>query len=485
MLRFFPIVLLASAALAQSDVPQKLIARAESSTAMIDDLRELCDTIGGRATGSPACERATGWGAAKFRAAGVTNVRLEPYTIPRTWLPGTISVEATAPARFTIRAAAAPTSPSTAAPIEAPLIDVGDGSAEAFAKAAARLKGAIVLVHSGEMKTLDDLFAEYMRSPGISAAAKKYGAAAVLLESSRPRGLLYRHPILLGTGLAPVPNAVISREHAGRLARLAERGPVRVRFAMSNRIGGPYRAANVVAEIPGTDKANEIVVLGAHLDSWELGTGAEDNGVNAAAVIDAARAFVQLGVHPRRTVRFVLFTGEEQGMLGSAAYVAQHQAEMGNHAMMLTFDTGSGHTTGFFLNGREELRNPLDAILRAAGVTGASEHVADAIDGTDNFDFLLSGVPNLVANQDAAPYLPDYHAESDTFERVNVKEAQRNNALAEVLVCGFADAPDRPAPRQSREEVEKLIRDTKLEEQMRVFDQWDDFASGRRGWPKH
>ncbi|HTP89731.1 MAG TPA: hypothetical protein VMJ34_22445, partial [Bryobacteraceae bacterium] len=198
MLRFFPIVLLASAALAQSDVPQKLIARAESSTAMIDDLRELCDTIGGRATGSPACERATGWGAAKFRAAGVTNVRLEPYTISRTWLPGTISVEATAPAPFTIRAAAAPTSPSTAAPIEAPLVDVGDGSAEAFAKAG-RLKGAIVLVHSSEMRTLDDLFAEYMRSPGISAAAKKYGAAAVLLESSRPRGLLYRHPILLGT----------------------------------------------------------------------------------------------------------------------------------------------------------------------------------------------------------------------------------------------------------------------------------------------
>jgi carboxypeptidase Q len=465
-------------------MPAKLVARAQSGSAMTDDLRELCDTIGGRPTGSPACDRAVAWGAAKFRAAGLAHVAVERYNIPRSWLPGTIAAEAVAPAQFTIRAAAAPMSPSTTGAIEARIVDVGEGTPEAFAKVAGRLKGAIILVRSNEMKTLDDLFAEYMRNPGINAAAKRYGAVAVLLESSRLRGLLYRHPVSLGTGLAPVPTAVVSREHAERLARLAERGDVRVRFSMANRIGGPYRAANVVAEIPGTDKVHEIVAIGAHLDSWDLGTGAEDNGVNAAMVIDMARAFRQLGPRPRRTVRFILFTGEEQGMLGSAAYVEKHKGEMDNHVAFITFDTGSGHTSGFFLNGREELRKPIDAILDAAGVEGASEHTADGIDGTDNFDFLISGVPNLVALQDAAPYLQDYHAESDTLERVNAKEARRNEAIAAALMWGLANAPDRLATRQSRAEIEKTVHDTKLDEQMKLFEQWDDFAAGRRGSPR-
>jgi hypothetical protein len=167
MFRFFPTLLVCWSLFGQSDAPAKLVTRAESESAMLTDLRELCDTIGGRATGSRACERAVSWGAAKFKAAGLTHVTIEPYTIPHTWLPGTISVEAVAPAQFPIRAAAAPVSPSTAGAIEAPVIDVGDGAPEAFAKAAGRLKGAVVLVHSSEMKTLDDLFAEYLRNPGV------------------------------------------------------------------------------------------------------------------------------------------------------------------------------------------------------------------------------------------------------------------------------------------------------------------------------
>jgi len=484
MFGFFPALFVCWSLFGQSDVPAKLVARAESGSAMLNDLRELCDTIGGRATGSRECERAVAWGAAKFKAAGVTHVTLEPYTIPHIWLPGTISVEAVAPAQFPIRAAAAPVSPSTAGAIEAPVIDVGNGSPEAFAKAAGGLKGAIVLVHSSEMKSLDDLFAEYLRNPGINTAAKRYGVAAVLLESSRPRGLLYRHPVSLGLDLAPVPMAIVSREHAERLARLAERGEVRVRLSIADRISGPYRAANVVAEIPGTDKRNELVVIGAHLDSWDLGTGAQDNGVNAATVIDVARAFVQLGLQPRRTVRFILFTGEEQGMLGSEAYVAQHKAELDNHVAFMTFDVGSGHTSGFYLNGREELRQPVNAILEAAGISGANDHTDEAIDGTDNFDFLISGVPNLVALQDAAPYLPDYHAESDTFDKVNWKEAQRNDAIAAVMMWGLAESADRLATRQSRGEIEKTLHETKIDEQMKLFDQWDDFAAGRRGSPK-
>jgi len=201
-------------------------------------------------------------------------------------------------------------------------------------------------------------------------------------------------------------------------------------------------------------------------------------------VIDVARAFHQLGLKPRRTVRFALFTGEEQGMLGSEAYVERHKAEMDNHVAVAMFDIGSGHTTGFYLNGREEMKKAVNSALDAAGGLNATDQVMDAIDGTDNFDFLLQGVPNLVANQDAAPYLPDYHAESDTFDKVDAKEAKRNDAIAAVLMWGLAEAPDRPARRQSRAEVEKLVKDTKLDEQMKVFEQWDDFVAGKRGIAK-
>lgn len=475
-------VLLAPVLIAQTSTPAKLVSRAETGTAMLDDLRELCDTIGGRPTGSQSCNRAVAWAAQKFRDAGVPKVTVESYTIPHLWLPGTASAEAISPAHFPIRIASAPMSPATKGALEAKVVDVGDGSAEAFAKVGDRARGGMVLVRSSEMKTLDDLFAEYIRNAAITDAAVKYGAVAILLESSRPRGLLYRHPISLSTEYAPLPSAIVSREHAERLARLAEKGEVRVRLNMAPELGGAYTSSNVIAEIPGREKPNEIVLLGAHLDSWDLGTGAEDNGVNAAMVIDAARSFVALGARPRRTVRFALFTGEEQGMLGSQAYVSRHRAELGNHVAAIAYDMGSGHTSGFFLNGREDLRAPVNAALDQAGGLGATEQVIDAIDGTDNFDFMISGVPNLVAVQDAAAYLPDYHAESDTFDRVNAKEARHNEAIASVLVWGLADAPNRPAPRQSRAEVEKLLVDTKMVEQMKTFAQWNDFQAHRRGF---
>jgi Zn-dependent M28 family amino/carboxypeptidase len=201
-------------------------------------------------------------------------------------------------------------------------------------------------------------------------------------------------------------------------------------------------------------------------------------------VIESARAIQALGVKPRRTIRFVLFTGEEQGMWGSAGYVQRHAAEMDKHNAVVVFDMGTGRTSGFFLNGREELRRPLEKAL--AGVAGieAGEHLVDGIDGTDNFDFLLSGVPNLVANQDAAPYLPPYHAESDTVDRVNARELRANTALASSLTWWLAESPERFGRRLTREEVKKLLNETKLDAQMKAFAQWEDFEAGRRGVSK-
>jgi len=450
---------------------------------MLADLRELCDRIGGRPTGSPACERAIDWAAARLKAAGVDSVTTESFSVPVQWAAVSAEARCVAPEDFAIRLAAAPGTVSTSGTIEAAVVNAGEGTAESFAKLGARARGAIALVSNREMKTFDDLFAEYMHDAPLVEAARKAQAAAVLLTSSRPRGLLYRHPMDL-SGMAPVPVAVISREQAARLARLLENSEVRVRLNLTNRTGGPYESRNVVGEIRGRELPDEVVLLGAHLDSWDLGTGAEDNGVNAALVIDVARGIHEIQAKPRRTLRFVLFTGEEQGMWGSAGYVKRHAAELDRHNAAIIFDTGSGRTTGFFLSGREDLRTPLEKALAGIAGLGVGENPADALDGTDNFDFFLSGVPNLVANQDAVPYLPDYHAESDTFDKVNPREAQANAAIASALVWRLADDPERFGRRLARAEVEKLITDTKMDQQMKAFGQWEDWLAGRRGSDK-
>ncbi len=156
---------------------------------------------------------------------------------------------------------------------EARLVDAGDGSPKAFVRLGRAAQGAIVLVSNREMMTFDDLFEEYLRNAPRLEAAQRAQVSALLFQSSRPRGLLYRHPMSLAGELAPVPVAVISREHAARLQRLVEKGEVRVRLGLSNQTGGAYESQNVVAEIRGREKPEEVVLLGAHLDSWELGTG--------------------------------------------------------------------------------------------------------------------------------------------------------------------------------------------------------------------
>ena len=468
---------------ASPDAAARLAGRAVGNTPLIADTRELCDTIGGRPVGSPANARAVAWAVAKFRAAGADAVRTEAFPVPFLWLPGTAELSIVSPERIPLRVVACPAAPSTPGAITAKAVDAGDGTDADFARLGAKAKGAIAVVRSKEMKTVDDLFGEYMRNGVIFDAAKKAGAAAVLLQSTRPRGLLYRHPVGLGRELASLPAAMVSREHAARLLRLAEQGDVAVRLDIVNQTGGAYESQNVVAEIRGSEKPDEVVLLGAHLDSWDLGTGANDNGVNVALLVDVLRGIKELGLKPKRTIRVVAFNAEELGMWGSAEYVHAHAKELGNVAAVVIFDVGSGRTTNFYLNGREDLRKPADAALAAVTSLVGAPHTLEGVDGTDNFDFLLSGVPNYVANQDWAPYLPDYHAESDVFDMVDAREARANVAIASALVWGLANSDGR-APRQSKVEVDRLLKETKLDEQMKAMGQWDDWVAGKRGVSK-
>jgi carboxypeptidase Q len=452
---------------------------------MIENLRKLTDEIGGRVTGSPEMAKAVQWGIAGFRAAGV-DVHTEKYALPVTWKEGATTLRVTAPASAAsarLRAVSEGWGPATSREgIEANVLDIGEGS-EAEMSRAGNLKGAILLAHSEIGSSWPDLFNEYMRPPGIIARAVKEGATAILWMGARERLLLYRHTNALNGEVDKIPQAIVAREDAMRLARLvaANAGKVRVRLSMPNEIGGPAEQENVVGEIRGYEKPDEVVILGAHLDSWELGTGALDNGCNAALVIEAARAIKAMGTLPKRTIRFVLFTGEEQGTIGSYAYVKSHAAELDKIRGVVIFDSASGRTTGFSLGGRTGTEAGLRQILKPLDAWGATQHTSDASFGTDNFDFLLEGVPTFVATQEISDYLANYHAASDTFDKVNQRELKLNTVIAALTAWGIADRTEPIAKRLTRAELDTLIKQTGLDEQMRLLGYWEQWQSGERG----
>ncbi|HKN73950.1 MAG TPA: M20/M25/M40 family metallo-hydrolase [Candidatus Acidoferrum sp.] len=461
----------------------KILPQVMGPSPMEENLRRLTDEIGGRVTGSPEMAKAVEWAVAAFRAEGV-EVHTEKYTLPVTWTEGETRLELLGPASFPVRLKAEGWSPAApAGGIEASLVDVGYGTEEDFARAGSTIKGAILLVHSDVSSTWADLFNEYLRPPGIIQSALKSGASAILWMGARERLLLYRHTNSLTGAIDKIPQAIVAREDAMRLARTAAAypGKVRLRFNMPNKIGGPIEQENVVGEIRGYEKPDEVVILGAHLDSWELGTGALDNGCNAALVVEAARAIKATGLLPRRTIRFVLFSGEEQGTIGSYEYVKEHRGEMDKIRAMITFDAGSGRMTGYSLGGRRDIDAGVREALRPLESWGANNHTQDASFGTDNLDFLLEGVPNLVANQKVSNYLENYHAASDTLDKVDIRELKLNTALAALTAWGIADRTEPLGKRLTRAELDLLVKETGLDQQMKLLGYWDAWQSGARG----
>ena len=450
---------------------------------MEENLRRLTDEIGGRVSGSPQMAKAIEWGVAAFRAAGI-DVHAEKYTLPVTWSEGDTRLELLGPAKFPVRLKAEGWSPATpAGGIEASVVDVGYGTEDDLAKAGACMKGAILLVHSDIGSTWADLFNEYLRPPMIIDRAVKEGAAAILWIGAREKLLLYRHTNSLAGEIDKIPQGVLAREDGLRLARTvaAYPGKVRVRLDMPNKIGGPIEQQNVVGEIRGYEKPDEIVIIGAHLDSWELGTGALDNGCNAALVIEAARAIKATGLLPRRTIRFVLFSGEEQGTIGSFEYVKAHRAELDKIRAMITYDSGVGRVTGYSLAGRRDIEAGVREVLKPLESWGANTHTYDASFGTDNFDFMLEGVLTLVANQEEANYLPNYHAASDTLDKVDMRELKLHTAFAALTAWGIADRTEPLGKRLTRAELDVLVKETGLDQQLKLLGYWDAWQSGRRG----
>jgi carboxypeptidase Q len=412
-------------------------------------------------------------------------VHTEKFMVPVGWSEGATHVEVLEPAPFTVHLVSIGWSPATPTRgITAPVVDAGMGDEAGFVRVGNAAQGAIVLVHSKVLQTWDDLLGEYDIAPGIIDRAVRAGAAAIFWMSTRPNLLLYRHNVSIDGTLERLPQAVVAREDAERIARFIAVGKkVRVHFEMPNGVSGPVESENVVAEIRGREKPDEFVLLGAHLDSWELGTGALDNGCNAAMVIDAARAIHASGSLPRRSIRFVLFTGEEQGLLGSWAYARAHRAELDRMDAAIIYDSGIGAVTGYSVGGRKDIVEKVRGVLVPAKLLGVVEFTTDADSGTDNFDFLLEGVPTLVGNQEPANYMLNYHAASDTFDKVDIGELKKHTAIAAITAYAVADDAQRLGKRQSRLEVEALLKESGLYHNMQLaglVPSWQDGTRGRQ-----
>ena len=475
-------------ALAASDFPDfraadRLLLEIERSPTLEENLRILCDEVGGRMSGTPSMRRAVDWAVETFRAAGADEVHTETFTMPSSWREGATEIEVTAPARFAVKGASSAWSPATpAGGIEAQVLDGGSGTEGRIRRMGKKARGKILLIRSAEVQTFQDLANEQRDATIASREAAEAGAAALLFISTRSNGLLYRHINAINGELDEVPSALIRREDGLRILRLLEAGKeVRMRLSMPNETGGPFEARNVVAEIRGREKPDEFVILGGHLDSWDLGTGCLDNGCNNALAIEVARAVSASKLRPRRSIRFVLFNGEEQGLFGSRAYVGAHRAELDSIVAVMIHDMGVGRITGYSLSGRHDLEDGLVDAMKPVAERDANDHTTEAFFGTDHFDFLLEGIPSLVAMQDTTRYVRVYHSSADTFDKVSIRGLKDRASIAAVTVYNIADDPERIGKRYSRKEVERLLDDTRLDDQLKFLGLWEDWKKGKRG----
>jgi carboxypeptidase Q len=460
------------------------------------NLHRLTDEIGGRVPGTAAMQHAVEWGTQALMAAGADSVHAEGFTIANSWAEGPTEMVATTSYEigakvggtvlsvFHVHAVSVAWAPALAPTKHIPIVDVGEGTAADFEKAG-DIAGKLLLVHTTVLKSWDDLFAEYAKAPPIIDLAVKGKAKAIAFMATREHDILYRHTNSGEGEIDKLPMVIVAREDGERIARLLAAGnKVWGDLSIPNQIGGAIRASNVIGEIKGSEKPDEFVILGAHLDSWELGTGALDNGCNAALVVDALRAIKASGVKPKRTIRFILFSGEEQGLIGSRAYAVAHRHELDRAAGVIIYDSGTGKTTGFSVGGRKDIVDTAKQLIAPLAQFDVKELKTEMEWGTDHFDFMLEGVPTFVADQEEANYLENYHAVSDTYDKVDFPQLKKHVAEAAALSIGLANLPEKIGPRLTHDQIEQTMRDTNSVDLLKADGIWDDWVSGKRGRQK-
>lgn len=442
----------------------------ERSEAMAN-LEHLSDSIGQRLTGSPQQKQANEWTRDMFQKYGLTNAHLEPWTIARSWTRGSARARIVSPAEHPLTIAAAGWSPSTPGAVRGPVVYFDAKTKEEFAKFHGKLKGAIVIYQDPASLSPPkpaDPNAEVVRPmqqppprmgepplqdpyENVLKAAKERtqffkdeGVAALLRDSNKPHALLNMTDVSLERySIGVIPTAFVTGEGYRMIFRLLKHGPVQVEMEMTNTFSDkPVEVYNTVADIRGSEKPDEVVILGAHLDSWDLGTGSTDNGTGSIAVLEAARALAKLNLKPKRTIRFVLFTGEEQGLYGSEEYVKAHQNELEKVSGVLVHDTGTGRVLTLGLHDNYQDRELVDQVLAPLHELKLLEPSMARSYGTDHLSFDNAGVPGFFCIQDLAEYRLTHHSQSDTFDKVWKDDL---NQGAQVLAAWAYNTAQLPA----------------------------------------
>jgi hypothetical protein len=478
----------------------KVLETAQKDSEIMANLTHLSDMIGPRLTGSAALKNANQWAAEKMKGYGLSNVQLEPWAIPAGWERGTATARIIEPDNGrSLSLAAAGWTPGTKGKIEADVVVVTARSTKDLEKYKGKLKGAVVLQGPpANVRPITDLNFDLpgARRPrpadttpdkqpvpdknpeknGDAQPDKKpatepppldprqgfafrrelaeflaaEGAAVLLSDAGKPHGLLTTTGGWRGndrvTAPEPIPLAYVAHEHYALLHRLATRpepAKTRIEIELTNKIiPGPITVYNTVGEIRGRDKPDEFVILGAHLDSWDLAQGTTDNGTGTCAVLEAARILAKSGVSPRRTIRFVLFTGEEQGLYGSKAYVQKHKDEMARVSLCLVHDTGTGKVTGIGTQGRADVKDLLEGELTSLNDLGFKGLNTRGMGGSDHQSFEAVGVPGFAVQQDMSEYRLTHHSQSDTLDKAKEADLTQGAQVLAVTALRVANLPE-------------------------------------------
>ena len=421
-------------------------------------LQRLTDSIGGRVTGSAECRAAADLLIDALRQAGFDDAHVEEYALASRWQRGRATGRVAAPVQRAITVGSYGWVPGTKGEGTVPLIDLGTPARGALEVAADRVRGAAVLV---EPYAVAGAPAQVMRA-AIAGALARSGASAMLIPSAKPDRMLDTSAFGFYPG-GPLPVLSVAKEDVLFLRRLLAGGQVRVTLDVDNAIdASPAQERNVVAEIMGTTPG-EAVLVGAHVDSWDPGQGAQDDGVGVAAVLEAARILKSLGIKPRRTIRFAFFSGEEQGLLGSRAYVEKHRNELDGLRAVVIMDSGAQTPRGFQIHGRSDIEAAARTILAPLSGLGASGVSLDASFDMDHGPFLAEGIPVFTLWVDEGDYNTHHHAVSDTFDKVDPRMLALDTATMTVAAYRLADAEEPVGRRLSATDAMQLLKSVGLE----------------------
>lgn len=437
-------------AMAQAD--KEISDEVKAHSELIGNLEYLTTSIGPRLTGSRQMQEASDWTLRRFQDYGL-DAHLETAQIPHAWVRGQDSAEITAPISRIVPIHAAGWSKVTPEPVAGPVAVVVAGDAEKFK---GKLKGAVVLMGnpaeapSGEAENAFDAVVGPPRAGNRGPGDRRQMMA--LMAQEQPAVLLYdsaKTDNLFNMGSfsryqpSEVPVAYITHEDYSLIFRLAKRGPVSMKVRLTGTFSpGPAPASITVAEIRGSEFPDERVIVGGHLDSWDLGQGALDNGTGAMAVLEAARVLKALGWKPKRTITFILFTGEEQGGIGVETFMKNHAAEVPKMDAALIHDTGTGRVFSIALENlyetgplMTEIYEPLRQVFGLQPLStryfGSSDHVA----------FLRAGVPAYFCIQTPAHYREAHHSQTDTFDKVIPDEINEGAALLAAWAWNVSEMP--------------------------------------------